>query len=120
MRVHVQRPLMNACGEGRVQTLRQPLGDNEFAWDLFVLHISLKGLQSACTIKSVVGRSKTRRDETRRRNATYLQQFGEKCNEVCPFVYAIKRRETLFDLLCIFLVFRIGREGGAGTWKDAR
>ena len=50
----------------------------------------------------------------------YLQQFCKKGNEVCPFVYAIKRDETLFDLLCIFLVFGIRRESCARSWRDAR
>ena len=50
----------------------------------------------------------------------YLQQFSKKRNKVCPFVCTIKRGETLFDLLGIFLVFRIRREGCTRPWKDAR
>ena len=47
----------------------------------------------------------------------YLQQFSEKRNKVCPFVYAIKRDKRLFDLLRIFLVFGIRCEGRAGAWR---
>jgi hypothetical protein len=50
----------------------------------------------------------------------YLQQFGKKRDKICPFMYVIKRDETLIHLLCIFLVFGIRREGCTGPWKDAR
>lgn len=43
---------------------------------------------------------------------TRLEQLGQECNKVCPFVHILKRCETLVHLLGILLELWVGIQGG--------
>lgn len=47
MRIDIQSPLVHTGRQGRIQTLRKALRDNQLAWNLLELHVGLKCLRES-------------------------------------------------------------------------
>lgn len=115
MGVDVERALVDACREGRVEALGETLGDDELVRDDGELGRPLEALRARVQVSAEVER------EGQWRKRTHLEQLGEERDEVGPLVDVVERLERLLDGESVLAVLGIVLEGCAhGIVESAR